>query len=80
MNTTETCINCVYCNAPKYNQTKSPCYLCRLNPFDNRTCYFERREEEDNNKEVVHAIQNPDRCLEGVFWTKCDTWMDDYEG
>ena len=31
-------------------------------------------------KEAVHAIWNPDRCPEGVFCPKCDTWMDDYEG
>ena len=29
--------------------------------------------------DVVHAIWNPDRCEEGVFCPKCDTWMDDYQ-
>ena len=30
--------------------------------------------------DVVHAVWNPDRCEEGVFCPKCDTWMDDYQG
>lgn len=30
--------------------------------------------------EIVHAIWNPNRALEGVFCPICDTYMDDYEG
>lgn len=30
--------------------------------------------------DVFHAVWDPDRCEEGVFCPKCDTWMDDYNG
>ena len=30
--------------------------------------------------DVVHAIWDPDRCRDGVFCPRCDTWMDDYNG
>ena len=30
--------------------------------------------------EIFHAIWDPDRCPEGVFCPRCDTWMDDHEG
>lgn len=50
MNTTETCTNCIFRDAPKYGQTGSPCLHCRLNPFDNRICYFERRDVDEEKE------------------------------
>lgn len=34
----------------------------------------------NDDEETVHAIWDPDRCADGVFCPRCNTWMDDYEG
>ena len=58
----------------------STCYLCKRNPYDHRIDWFEERKDEElnNDSEIVNAIWNPDRALEGVFCPRCGTWMDDY--
>lgn len=34
----------------------------------------------EQNDDIVHAIWNPDKAIEGVFCPRCNTWIDDYYG